>query len=408
MNYRFFILLLTQFIVGISDNALILVVIALLQEQAYPDWWIPILKVVFTVSFVLFAPFVGHACDVRPKRLVMLGATLLKVFACVLLMFDFHPFLCLLLAGLGAAIYSPAKYGLATEIVPVDQLVKANAWLEVSTVLASIFGFLFGGLLVSETFRQSEWAQNLSLLLHEPGSLYLSIAILIVLLSFASLLTRLLPISGYIKEQVVDHWLEHVHEFSRSLKLLWADDLGRISLCVTTLFWGVGSTMQLLVLLWAQEKLGFTLSQSSYFQVTGAIGMVLGAGIAAFFIGLKDAIKLTKLGYMIGLILISMAWVSDSWTAAFLMIGVGAVCALLIVPFNALLQHRGKEILFSGQSIAVQNFCENSSVLLISLLYSALLALGISLKMLMLVFGLLIAISIFLIIHFNRNLNAKS
>ena len=408
MNYQFFILLLTQFIVGLSDNALILVVIALLQEQRYLDWWVPILKAVFTVSFVLFAPFVGHASDTRPKRLVMQSATVLKIIACILLMFDFHPFLCLLLAGLGASIYSPAKYGLATEMVHVSHLVKANAWLEVSTVLASIFGFLLGGFLVSESFRGSVWAQDLSAMMHESGSLYLSIATLIVMLSLASLLTRLLPDSGYRKEEKLAHWGQHIHDFLISLKLLWADKMGRVSLCLTTLFWGVGSTMQLLVLLWAQETLGFSLSQSSYFQVTGAIGMVIGAWVAAAFIGVKDAIKLTKLGYIIGLILMAMAWVSESWAASLLMIGVGTVCALLIVPFNALLQHRGKEILFSGQSIAVQNFCENTSVLMISLLYSALLAFGISLKLLMLVFGLLISISIFLIIHFNQDLKTQN
>jgi len=408
VNYQFFILLATQFIVGLSDNALILVVIALLQEQLYPDWWVPLLKVVFTVSFVLFAPIVGHASDIRPKRVVMQSATVLKVIACVLLLLDFHPFACLLLAGLGASIYSPAKYGLATEMVPVSHLVKANAWLEVSTVLASIFGFLFGGLLVSESFRRSEWAQGISSMLHESGSLYLSIAILMVIFIFASLMTRLLPESGYLKVQKVDHWSQHIHEFSNSLQLLWADRMGRISLCVTTLFWGIGSTMQLLVLLWSQEILGFSLSEASYFQVSGAIGMVLGASIAAACIGVKGAIKMTKLGYIIGFSLMSMSWVSESWTASFLMIGIGAVCALLIVPFNALLQHRGKEILFSGQSIAVQNFCENSSVLLISLLYSVLLALGIPLKLLMLIFGLFISISIFFIIHLNRDLKSKN
>jgi len=403
LNHQFFILLLTQFIVGICDNALILVVIALLQEQSYPPWWIPILKAVFTVSFVLFAPFVGHTSDIRPKRRVMMGATLLKWGACVLLLFGLHPFLCLLLAGIGACIYSPAKYGLATEMVELGHLVKANAWLEVSTVLASIFGFLLGGLLVSEAFRQSTWAEGLSKLLQESGSLNLSILILIGLLTLASVLTRFLPVSGFIKTQRVDHLIEHLREFVRSLGQLWLDPMGRVSLCVTTLFWGVGSTMQLLVLVWAQDQLGFTLSQSSYFQVTGAVGMVLGAVLAASFIKVKDAIKLTKLGFIIGLMMVVMGWVQEPWGASALMVGIGMVCALLIVPFNALLQHRGKEILFPGQSIAVQNFCENLSVLLMALGYSALLAYGVSLNFLMVLFGLLIIVVIYFIMNLSRS-----
>ncbi len=404
MNYQFFILLFTQFIVGISDNALILVVIALLQEQTYPAWWVPILKAVFTVSFVLFAPVVGHVADIRPKRRVMQGATVLKIGACTLLLLGAHPFLCLLLAGLGAAIYSPAKYGLATEMVELNHLVKANAWLEVSTVLASIFGFLLGGLLVSESLRQSKWAQWFSVVLEDSGSLYLSILTLILMLTLASVLTRFLPETGFKKIQQTDHFSEHLKEFLRSLRLFWSDPLGRISLCVTTLFWGIGSTMQLLVLVWAQERLGFTLSQASYFQVTGALGMVVGAMLAAAFIKVKDAIKLTKLGFMIGLMMMAMSLVQGVWSASFLMVVIGLVCALLIVPFNALLQHRGKKIVFTGQSIAVQNFCENSSVLLISLFYSVLLAFGVSLNFLMLLFGLLILVAIFLIIYFCRNL----
>lgn len=381
---------------------MILVVIALLNEQNYPAWWIPILKAVFTVSFVLFAPFVGHASDSWHKRTVMQFATLLKVIACFLLLFSVHPFCCLLIAGLGAAFYSPAKYGLATEMVEVEHLVKANAWLEVSTVLASILGFILGGFLVSDIFRQSHWAHELSSNLHGSGNLHLSILVLIAALSFASLICKFLPVNENHIRRAIYPLAQQVNEFFRSLTLLWGDEAGRISLCITTLFWGVGATMQLLVLVWAQETLGFSLSESSYFQVAGAVGMVLGASIAAAFIGVKNAMKLTKLGYIIGLMMIVLSFVQNAWNASFLMVGVGALCALLIVPFNALLQYRGKVILFSGQSIAVQNFCENTSVLLISIAYSSLLALGVSLNNLLIFFGLLIVLSIFLIIIFNN------
>ena len=403
MSHQFFILLITQFIVGIADNALIIVVIAQLQEQSFPNWWIPILKFVFTVSYVLFAPFVGHISDISPKRRVMLGATVLKTFACLLLLLNAHPFICLLIAGIGAAVYSPAKYGLATEMVELSKLVKANAWLEVSTVLASIFGFLVGGYLVSDSIRGSPLSLELSKLVVMHSSLQLSISVLIFLLVFASILTLYLPVSGFLKSKGGHLLLDYLKEFQQSLNLFWRDDSGRVSLCVTTLFWGVGATMQLLILVWAQEKLGFSLSQASYFQISGALGMVIGAVIAASTINVSGAIKLTKLGIIIGLMMLAMTLVNDMWVASLLMASVGLVCALLVVPFNALLQHRGKEILFPGQSIAVQNFCENTSVLLLSLTYSFLLAMGLSLNQLLSFFGIFIVLIILLIIFFNQN-----
>ncbi|MEI7739804.1 MAG: lysophospholipid transporter LplT [Betaproteobacteria bacterium] len=403
MSHQFFILLITQFIVGIADNALIIVVIAQLQEQSFPNWWIPILKVVFTVAYVLFAPFVGHISDISPKRRVMLGATILKIVACLFLLFNIHPFICLLIAGLGASVYSPAKYGLATEMVDLSKLVKANAWLEVSTVLASIFGFLVGGYLVSDFVRGSSVSLKMEDLLLTHSSLQLSISVLLMLLAFASVLTLYLPISGFLKPKDQHSSSDLLKEFQQSLILFWRDDSGRVSLCVTTLFWGVGATMQLLILVWAQEKLGFSLSQASYFQISGALGMVIGAVIAASTINVSGAIKLTKLGIIIGLMMLAMTLVNDMWVASFLMATVGLVCALLVVPFNALLQHRGKEILFPGQSIAVQNFCENTSVLLLSLAYSFLLAMGLSLNQLLSFFGIFIVLIILLIIFFNQN-----
>lgn len=395
--------MITQFIVGIADNALIIVVIAQLQEQSFPNWWIPILKVVFTVAYVLFAPFVGHISDISPKRRVMLGATILKIVACLFLLFNIHPFICLLIAGLGASVYSPAKYGLATEMVDLSKLVKANAWLEVSTVLASIFGFLVGGYLVSDFVRGSSVSLKMEDLLLTHSSLQLSISVLLMLLAFASVLTLYLPISGFLKPKDQHSSSDLLKEFQQSLILFWRDDSGRVSLCVTTLFWGVGATMQLLILVWAQEKLGFSLSQASYFQISGALGMVIGAVIAASTINVSGAIKLTKLGIIIGLMMLAMTLVNDMWVASFLMALVGLVCALLVVPFNALLQHRGKEILFPGQSIAVQNFCENTSVLLLSLAYSFLLAMGLSLNQLLSFFGIFIVLIILLIIFFNQN-----
>ena len=395
--------MITQFIVGIADNALIIVVIAQLQEQSFPNWWIPILKVVFTVAYVLFAPFVGHISDISPKRRVMLGATILKIVACLFLLFNIHPFICLLIAGLGASVYSPAKYGLATEMVDLSKLVKANAWLEVSTVLASIFGFLVGGYLVSDFVRGSSVSLKMEDLLLTHSSLQLSISVLLMLLAFASVLTLYLPISGFLKPKDQHSSSDLLKEFQQSLILFWRDDSGRVSLCVTTLFWGVGATMQLLILVWAQEKLGFSLSQASYFQISGALGMVIGAVIAASTINVSGAIKLTKLGIIIGLMMLAMTLVNDMWVASFLMALVGLVCALLVVPFNALLQQRGKEILFPGQSIAVQNFCENTSVLLLSLAYSFLLAMGLSLNQLLSFFGIFIVLIILLIIFFNQN-----
>jgi MFS family permease len=402
LSSGFFYLLLTQFITSTADNALLLVGIAMLMEQSSEPWWIPILKAIFTLSFIVFAPFVGIWSDLRPKRLVMQFASILKIISCLGLLLFAPLTLCMALAGFAAALYSPAKYGLVTEIVPVDDLVKANAWLEVSTILASIFGIILGGFLVNSDVQNS----MLALWLNEKIPIangHISVLALFMAYLVSSMLTLKIPYThAALEVQHNDLWLT-LSKFVTSCIRLWQDPEGRVSLSVTTLFWGCGATLQLLILAWSQEHLSLTLSQATYIQASGALGMIAGAFLASKLIRIEDARKLLRLGLLMGLLIAGLDF-SNSWISTiFLMVAVGILTGLFLVPMNALLQHRGKVMLSTGESIAVQNFCENTSIVLLTSLYSACIGFNVSNSTLLILFGIFISGLMALIIKLNTS-----
>ena len=406
-NIGFFPLLITQFISATADNALLIVCIAMLLEVASAAWWIPILKAVFIVSFIVFAPFVGIWADMVPKKSVIFWANNLKAFACLSLLLGLHPFVSLALAGLGAALYSPAKYGLVTEIVKRDLLVKANAWLEVSSVLAAILGAMAGGALVSTQFNEGSLA--LALNAYSPIASVYAPAVLVLLMTYllATWWARFIPLSHALYPHVHLKLNNAAPLFLLNFKKLWQDSEGKISLSVTTLFWGTGATLQIMILAWAQEVLGLTLSESTYLQVSAALGMVLGAIIAAKTIPIDKARSFLKLGWALGALIMVMTVVHGLVTASVLMAAMGAVCGVFIVPMNALLQFRGKEMLSAGESIAVQNFSENASVLVMVSVYSLLLALKLPTAVLIFVYGLLIVVLMALIVRLNARLQGS-
>jgi len=400
-NIGFFPLLITQFISASADNAVLIVCIAMLLEAQSAAWWIPILKAVFILSFIVFAPFVGIWADMAPKKRVLFWANNLKALACLSLLLGVHPFVSLALAGFGAALYSPAKYGLVTEIAKRDLLVQANAWLEVSSVLAAILGAMAGGALVSEHFkdaRLSLWMQSYS-----PIDSVYAPAVFVLLLTYllATWWTRFLPLSHAVYPKASFNLMNAARLFIANYKKLWCDFEGKISLCVTTLFWGVGAAMQLMVIAWAQMELDLSLSEATYLQVSAALGMVIGAFVAAKTIPLEKARSYLKLAGLLGLLIMAMALVHTLLIASILMTAMGVVCGVFIVPMNALLQYRGKEMLSAGESIAVQNFSENTSVLVMVSFYSLLLALSIPIHFLVLVYGLVVVLLMGVIIRIN-------
>ena len=368
----FYVLIAAQFASALADNALLLLVIALLQAQGWAAFWIPLLKLMFTLSYVLCGPWVGAWSDSLPKQKVMMQANGLKFAACACLLLGLNPVLVYAITGLGAAIYAPAKYGLITEMADSKQLVHANAWIEVSAICAALFGVMLGGAGVSDAWLNSSVHSHLSQLLPD-GSLYaVSVALVCCLYLVSALLNVFIPDSG--KRYAANNWQVKTvwQTFYQDQRSLWRDPLGGISLSVTSLLWGVAACMQLLVLAWAQQMLDLNLSQAAYLQASTAVGVMAGAVLAARCVSLESAPGVMKAGLALGLMLPLMLLVHDWPWALLLTLGLGMLSGFFVVPMNAMLQARGVQLLSAGRSIAVQNTCENASILLMLSAYSLL------------------------------------
>jgi MFS family permease len=396
MPKGFFYLVSAQFASGLADHALLILGIAFLSEQGYPGWWAPLLKFSFTLSYVLLAPVLGPLSDAVSKPRLMAAMNGLKLIGVAFFFSGLHPVLAFALVGLAASAYAPAKYGLVTETVTPHQLVRANGWLEVSVVLAVILGTACGGLLISVRHWEAMVMLNdgLCAVLHLPVQTQLASPLLLVILIYASAaaLNWGIPHSHAVYTQRSIHPVALCRDFWHSNTLLWRDPMGRISLSVTTLFWGVGAVIQFAVLAWAQQIMHLPLEKGAFLQAIVAVGVIVGAGWAGHKIGLQSAPKVLPLGIVLGLLLPAIAFTHSLYWAIPLMIVVGVVGGVLMVPMNAMLQHRGFELLTAGRSIAVQGFNENASVLLLLGLYSALLALHMPLVWVMTLLGVCMAL----------------
>ena len=366
-------LIAAQFFSALADNALLLLAMALLIEQGQAPFWIPLLKLMFTLSYVVLGPWVGAWADAWPKHKVMMWANGIKVVACLAMLWGLHPLLAFAMAGLGAAIYAPAKYGLITEIEPAERLVKANGWIEVSTVCAALFGVMLGGYLVSAHWLTISTSLSVPTMGWASTQYAGSLALLLALYGLAALLNTFIPGSGKVYQQHGWHWRAIWNKFKLDQTTMWKDPMASISLSVTTLFWGVGATMQLLVLAWAQTNLQLSLDRAAYLQGATAIGVIAGAAWAAQVVPLKHWFKVLNVGLLLGLLLPLMALVNDWGWAVLLSVGLGAAGGFFVVPMNAMLQHRGVQLLSAGRSISVQNVNENASILVMMGIYSSLI-----------------------------------
>jgi len=406
MPKGFFYLIGAQFASGLADNALLILGIAFLNEQGYAGWWAPLLKFAFTLSYVFLAPVLGPLADAVSKSKLMAAMNGLKLVAVGFFFSGLHPVLAFALVGLAASAYAPAKYGLVTETVTQHQLVKANGWLEVTVVLAVILGTAVGGVLLhlktltemaflNETIVQG---LHISLKTQLAGPLFTLMAIY----AAAGLLNLGIAPSHAKYPQRSLMPLALLRDFVDSNRILWQDRIGRLSLSVTTLFWGVGAVIQFAVLLWAQETLNLPLEQGAYLQAVVAFGVIAGAAVAGFWIQLKFAHKVLPLGVVLGLLLPAIAFSHSLSVAIPLMLCIGFAGGVLMVPMNALLQHRGFELLTAGRSIAVQGFNENASVLVMLGVYSLLLALQLPLNGVMSLLGLAMALGMARLVWVHR------
>lgn len=388
----FMLLIGAQFVSALADNALLILTMAALDALQFAPWWTPALKWVFIAFYVALAPFVGPLADAMPKARLMAWMNLVKFLGAALLLFGLNPVLAYALVGLGAAAYAPAKYGLVTELVAPAQLVRANAWIEVSVVSAALFGVVLGGFLVSASLTQSSLAQSLGQGLPTASTalahLGLPLLLLLGLYGLAGLLNLGVPRSTAIYARSPRHpWLL-CRAFWRDNRILWRDRLGGLSLAVTALFWSVGACLQFLVLRWAQHALGLPLSQAAYLQAVIAVGVVIGAFAASRWVTLQGARTTLPMGLALGLMMPLLALCQTVWVAVPVLALAGALGGWMVVPLNALLQHRGATVLTAGRSIAVQGFNENAGVLLGLAIYAALVHLDVSVLGLLWGFGL--------------------
>lgn len=391
MPKGFFFLIGAQFTSGLADNALLILGIAFLNEQGYPGWWAPLLKFSFTLSYVFLAPLMGPLADAFSKAKLMACMNALKVVGVAFIFTSFHPMLAFAIVGLAASAYAPAKYGLITETVPESGLVKANGWLEVTVVMSVILGTACGGMLVVAS--KMAWMSNLNSGFIDTLSLGIHTAYagpllsLILIYMTAAILNFGIPNANVTYAQESIRPIALIQNFMRSNYILWSDPVGRISLAVTTLFWGIGAVVQFAVLLWAKEALNMPLENASLLQAIVAIGVIFGAGVAGHSIALKSAYKVLPLGLWLGCSLPALAFANSLWIAIPLMLITGFAGGMLMVPMNALLQNRGYNLLTAGRSIAVQGFNENASVMLMLGIYSGLLAMEFPLQWVMIFMG---------------------
>jgi LPLT family lysophospholipid transporter-like MFS transporter len=403
MSLGFYIIMAAQFFSSLADNALLVAAIALLIQSDSPGWLTPYLKFFFVVSYVLLAPWVGAFADRLPKGQVMFYANTIKIAGCLLLLFGVNPLAAYALVGLGAAAYSPAKYGILTEYLPPTKLVIANGWIEGLTVGSIILGTVLGGVLISA--RVSGKLLGFDLPVFDTGidtAADAAISVIVFVYAAAALFNLYVPRTGVVLKPLPANPLDTLRDFAQCCKRLWTDKLGQISLAVTTLFWGAGATLQFIVIEWARAALSYNLSRAAILQGVVALGIALGAVLASARVSLDRAVNVIPLGIAMGLIVIAMIFVRDLRIAIPLMILIGGLAGYFVVPMNALLQHRGHNLMGAGRSIAVQNFNENTSILVMIAGYSALLAAGFSIYTVIALFGLFVSGTMTLVLVWYR------
>ena len=392
MKKGFYTIMAAQFFSSMADNALLVAAIELLKSDNAPAWQIPALAPMFALFYVLLAPFVGAFADAVPKGRVMFFSNSIKVVGCLMMLFGSHPLLAYAVVGLGAAAYSPAKYGILTELLPPSQLVKANGWVEGLTIASIILGILVGGQLIGPKLSPMllgldfPWFDTS---VDTPPEA--AIASMILLYAIAAVFNLYIPRTEAPLQALNGSPVALVRDFAQCNARLWADKLGQISLATTTLLWGVFGNLRVIVFAWAAAALGYGTTQASNLAGVVIIGSVFGALLASAVMKLDRAVRVIPLGIIVGILMIGLDLVTTLWVAVPFLIVLGALCGFLIVPMNALLQHRGHNLMGAGRSIAVQNFNEQACILGLGAFYTGMTKLNLSAFTAIAVFGLVVA-----------------
>ena len=394
MKRGFYTIMSAQFFSSLADNALFVAAVELLRADGAAEWQRAALVPMFALFYVILAPWVGAFADARPKGQVMFVSNAIKVLGCLLMLFGGHPLLAYAVVGLGAAAYSPAKYGILTELLPPSQLVKANGWIEGLTIGSIILGVLLGGQLVGERLAPHLLAFDLPLIETSVDTApEAAIASLILVYALAAWFNLRIPHTGVEMRAMPRNPLALLPDFWRCNARLWQDKLGQISLATTTLFWGVSGNMRYIVLAWAAAALGYATTKAAGLVGVVAIGTAVGAIAASMRVRLDRATAVLPLGVLMGVLVIAMVFIRELWVAVPFLVVMGAIGGYIVVPMNALLQHRGHNLMGAGRSIAVQNFNEQACILGLGALYSVSTGMGLSSFSAIALFGLVVVVA---------------
>jgi len=388
MKKGFYTIMSAQFFSSLADNALLVGAIELLKTTGAPGWQVPALTPMFALFYVVLAPLVGAFADAVPKGKVMFYSNSIKVVGCLMMLFGAHPLIAYAVVGLGAAAYSPAKYGILTELLPPSQLVKANGWIEGLTIASVILGVVLGGQLVGP--RMAPMLLGFDLPVFDTGidtPPEAAISVMVFLYIIAAAFNLRIPRTEAPLQPLTMNAFDLVRDFGQCNARLWADKLGQISLATTTLFWGASANLRVIVFAWAAAALGYTTTQASTLTGVVAIGTAIGAIVASVFMRLDKATNVIPLGIAMGVLLAMLNVIHNAWVAAPFLVILGGVGGYLVVPMNALLQHRGHNLMGAGRSIAVQNFNEQACILGLGALYTGMTRLGLSTFATIAVFG---------------------
>ena len=406
MKRGFYTIMAAQFFSSLADNALFVTAVELLKTDGAAEWQRAALVPMFALFYVVLAPFVGAFADSRPKGQVMLISNTIKVVGCLMMLFGSHPLMAYAIVGLGAAAYSPAKYGILTELLPASQLVKANGWIEGLTIGSIILGVLLGGQLVGHAVSVHLLALDIPLITTGIDTApEAAICILVVIYGLAAWFNTRIPYTGAAlvplkhnpERGLLWNLAALLPDFWHCNQRLWHDKLGQISLATTTLFWGVSGNLRYIVLAWAAAALGYTTTQASSLVGVVAIGTAVGAVWASMRVRLDHATGVMPLGILMGVLVVCMNFIDQLWLAVPFLILVGGLGGYLVVPMNALLQHRGHNLMGAGRSIAVQNLNEQLCILGLGGLYTFSTGLGLSAFAAITAFGVLVAFTMWLI-----------
>jgi len=342
MNKQIYPLLIAQFLSAFADNAILFTVIAMVMQSAQlASWYVPALQSAFLVAFVLLAPWVGGFADNHPKSRVLIIGNLIKAAGAALLLCNVEPLIAYCVVGVGAAIYSPAKYGILPELAGHEFLVKANSWIEGSTILAILLGMMIGAKVADYSITWALIGTIVMFIISALSTLFLP----------ASIAKKTAPASA-------------LPMFWREIGLFFSTPRSRFAILGGSLFWAAAATLRVIIVAWAPlVLLSKNASEIAELTLFIAIGIIAGSALVPGLIPLEHLRRARLPSYLMALFIFGLSLTDSIWPARFMLFFVGVMGGMFIVPVNAALQELGQQSIGSGSAVALQGFFQNLTML---------------------------------------------